>query len=359
MPYAHRRGKRSMKRKRKGKKRRGGGFAKKVRAVINRQNQNVRKVKLVDRVFGIETSQNQTLLWADATFGSVADMERLMDTATKSSDQAQVQGAVKAGTYISPNGTPYERPTGLEIHDATIDGNERYLCDMKMGMSAIIKNSEIHACDVTVYEVVCNQSRTQSSLGPNPINALMDDLIQGFHENDVSNSAGSYGGTASTTVIGDDMYQASGGYVQSWDQSVHPRMSPVFRRNWKIVKSKSFRLQSGDEIRWKCKTRRYTFSPTVVYNVDPEENMALIKGITTVLLVKANGLLGRSNVAGSEGVVGLLKAELLESFKVYATLMPKTSVIKGIAYSSINKDNLTGVTLQDVTELEHKDEDPA
>lgn len=345
--------------RRKRKRGRKGGFARKVRAVINKQNQNVRKIKIADRSFGIETLQNQCILWADATFGGVGDMERYMDQVTKAGDVAQVQGATKAGTYISPNGTPYNRPTGLQIHDSTIDGNERYLCDMKMGMSAIIKNSEIHACDVTVYEVVCKQSRTASSLASGPVNALMDDILEGLKENDVANNTGTYGLVAATSVIGDDMYQPSGGYVHSWDKSVHPSMSPVFRRNWKIQKSKSFRLGPGDEIRWTCKSKRYTFSPTVVYNIDPDENLSLIKGVTTVLLVKFHGLLGRSNIAGEQGTVGLLKAELLESFRVHATLMPKTSVVKGIAYSSIIKDNLTGKTLQDVTELVHADEDPS
>lgn len=343
------------KRKRKRKRQ---SFATRVRGVINTQNQNRRIVKSTDTTFGVESGTNQSLLWADAHCGGIAHMEEMMDTSVKAGDQAQVEGIINAGSYVSPAGVIYERPTGSQIHDATIDGNERYLCSFKnIHVSTLIKNAEIHPCDVTVYECVCKIDRTNASTGTNPVAALMDDLLNGLQAYDIGDSTGTYGSSAATAVVGDDLYGSDSGFIRTWDRTVHPNMSKLFKHNWKIAKSKNFRLQPGDEIRWRSKPKSYTFSPRVVYQIDSAENRSLVAGVTTVILVKMTGLLGRSSTAGEEDIVGFLKAELLQSFSRGASLLPRSSVVKGVHLASVKKDDLSLRTLHDVTEVEQKEED--
>lgn len=348
--------------KSRGKRKRKGSLAKKILAVMNRQNQQKRTVKNQTRQQGFETVTDMTCLIPLIVCGTRPNMEAMMDTAIFEGYKHGLgfdtsTDVAKAGQYISPQGQLVDRPTGAQYEDGGTALQDRYLCKFQGYKNYVhIKNSELMPIDVTLYEIVAKVNR---SLDLEPYAQISDDIYNGLKTNESATSV-----STATLVSGDSLYSqvpTSGDFnahINSWDHSVQPSQSVLFRGFWKTVKKKSFRLQPGDEIRWKAPTINYTYSPKQLLMPDSAENVDIVKGVTRCLLAKVTGMLGRSKIAGEENVIGRLSAELLYESSCRATLIPHLSVpFKPIQLTTIAKDDLSAATLRYQVEHAHQDDD--
>lgn len=343
------------------RKRRGKGAGKivaKVMRAMNVKKQQKRLIRVSTRNNGFQCLQNQAFLVPMIECGSVANMEAIMGTLVSAAYQRGLginetdKFIATAGDFINEHGQIYNHTNARsQLQDdgvaAEADG---YICKFsKYRTTCMIRNSELHPIDITLYECVAKTNRTENSLDIGVLEQLQADLFNGFlarsqipttSTETVKAGAGLYSNRSS---VGD-----TPAGIDSFDLKVQPGHSSVFQKYWKIVKQKSYRLQPGDEINWRSPSINYTFSPKVLYNHDDEaieignsENTLVIKGVTRVLMAKVSGVLGRSEDVGEHAVVGHLIAELVYKTECTASIVPGHVNTHGVLrLTTVNKDDL-------------------
>lgn len=343
-------------------------FQKFQRKLVVKQ-QKYRSVKKTSTIDGFDAEANTCAFIPIHYCADVAMMEDFMDQGLEDGPRLGLGSGSSshvdfAGDYYNPmTNSVYRRPTGLAQQDAEMNTgpvgasyaegtftDDNYLCEFsKLRSWCVIRNLDIHPIDVTLYECVAKESRSQQAAYGNTEQQLVRDLDAGFRASEAATEVAA----GVTGAAGDALYSneaaATGqrNHVKSLNLEAQPGHSSVFNNYWKINKSKKYRLQPGDEISWSSPSKRYTFSPKVLYQADASENTLIIKGVTTVLLAKVVGILGRSKVAGEHTTVGTMNAEIAWKKGCAASLLPRLgSFHKGIRATIVTHDDLTGKTLE-------------
>lgn len=318
---------------------------------------------------GYESEQNKCLFRPVYVLGDATQIHTMMDSAVDTADQAEI-GITKLGDVRNPesgvDGSILSRPTAYtELVDETLlDPVYRYRCRFDaLESQHIIKNHDIHPCDITVYECVAKLDRAAQDLAHNlATNAIItDDILQGMLQSYTNDDTVS----TTTNIYGEDIQVSNGAtYINCWDVHYHPNRSAQFKAFWDITVQKSFRVPPGGEIHWNMKSGGFVWNPyrmlveqsTGPVSVDP----LILKGTTKVLLVKLCGVLGRSNNAADSAAVtkvGFLSAEMLLAHKVFARFLPYLVKEKvSIGANRVSKIDLTGLTLAGISEHVHADE---
>lgn len=335
-------------RKRVSRKRsRGGNFGKRVRDVINKQDQGVRQVRKANRADGFDGEQNQCTLQALYNAWHYADFEKLLtgnEEGTLDANHPTTQVNIDhMGQYVDPiSGVLRDIPTEVQLTDNVLDGNEDYSCKFsRMMNSHLIRNTDVHPMDITVYEIVPKISRPLSSGEVDPVNECMTDIFKSLTLDDAGTDSGTYGEAAVKLLGSNNHAYGSVGpldKIDSFDMGLKPGGS-IFRKYWKIKKQQTFRLQSGDEIRWKRTLKNFTFTPKNLLKEGCRSDM--IKGVTSCIMVKYHGVLGRGIAANQHNQIGYLKTEFVHAFESTATFIPSmaraTRVLKALR---VAKDDL-------------------
>lgn len=299
----------------------------KVAYAQNKKEQRIRHVNIMTRVNGFETPQNECVLMPLVVCADVPMLEAFLIKGMQEGQTFGLNSVITAGTYLTDQGDLILPSTGEDLDNpfaGDTDQRDGYCCSFtKIKISVLLKNSELHPVDVVLYEVLAKHNRTNNSLAPNTLHQITDDLHNGFLAKEAGINATSLSGQA-----GDNLYEQEddtvdmNDHVHSRNMQMSPYMSGTFMQNWKIVKSKKYRLQPGDEIRWKSPSVNYTYSTKKLKQRDTAEDIAIIKGVTRVLLAKISGVLGRSNAVDAHGFVGHLQAEMVYSHSCSADLLP-------------------------------------
>ncbi len=163
-----------------------------------------------------------------------------------------------------------------------------------------VRNIMLHPVFVTMYTLV---SKLNMDFGTgNTRSGAAADLNEGW-EDDMA-----VGSTTTTLKTGDNVVSVSGAQVTSFAHHLRLRNSRLFSRQWRIQKAKLFKLNPGDDIHWKFRTKAFVFNPNVLG--DGAHDFEVIKGITKVILIKLSGVMGEStatatNIARMQSKIGI------------------------------------------------------
>ena len=150
-----------------------------------------------------------------------------------------------------------------------------------------------HETFVTVYEVVAKRDRQYDGTITQGNQLLMQDLINGWK---LDMGAGA---DTMTTGSGDAQFTYNTGdtTAQSEARFISVNSSREFRNAWKVIRSKRYRLNAGDDIFWRTTVKPRTWDPVRENVNDSDQTRDVIKGYTKMILVKFHGIIGHSNGA--------------------------------------------------------------
>lgn len=332
-----------------------------------RKFQAIRRFTEIGRSTGYESKQNMASLFFLPECFERSQLHSILKIPISEDGASKYGNLTELGSYRLTNsqGTvtgmvrevvPY---TNAELSDLTAfaamrDGTpgvkESLVYDFtKMVASYKIRNIDIHPVDIKIWEYVSTKQRMPTVVNQFSRQVCADDVYNGILE-----KTGGSTTSTSTIIYGDDnVSHPDSVQVASYDPAISPNHSGQFNANWKIVKSKSIRLEPGDEINWRMKPRRYTYRPENFAQsyVTNEQLPATLKGVTGGLIMRVTGMLGRGSAAGEHAKIGFLKADIAIqsrcSFAFYPRCAPKS---KGLRVQNTTIDDLTGVTLQSAVE---------
>lgn len=323
---AYRKQYRGKRRRRRGRGRRSLAF--KMKKMISSQMEGARSYKKESRNFAIECAQN-TIQWSIPTaIGTSTDIS------------AMVQSVYSAGNIYSGIGesghisAPY---SGVE---------ENYKVDIS-GYKVVshFRNIDTHPVFLTIHEIMATNTCAYSADLANAREMIMTQLNEGWkmHKADPVSTT--------TSLYGDDTISATGSFADNYkldvySQFLHPKSSPLFRKNWKIVKTKKYKLNPGDDVFWTLRIRNRVWDPqrdqdAYAGGVGTSD---VIKNYSKALLVKVSGVMGRSDAANEADVIGLLQSDVSIDTLTTAKLAPLVSAKKE-KYEVTDIDDLSTKTM--------------
>ncbi len=265
--------------------------------------------------------------------------EVLFSAVFSMADMPKVQAMVESTLGVSGNALGH----GVQELDPSTALNQRHLTfDIKKHKSIVhFRNVSEHAAFLTVYECVAKQSYPFDAVDTNAQSKLMNDLANGWKDDMGA------GASTATTKSGDltVTFAASSASATCFSQYIKPQQSRQFNLQWKIVKQKKFKMNTGDDVFWKMYVRDRVWNPYKEKNPNSGTfNRDVVKGYTKVLLVRLCGAMGRNIVAGQHGTIGLMNVDLTLDTLRRAQVVPVTQGFNDHS-SAITHDNLAGVTL--------------
>lgn len=174
-----------------------------------------------------------------------------------------------------------------------------------------MRNLAEHPQFITCYELA---PKVTKGLGGNSSLRTMacDDLFDGWQK-DMG-----VGQSTTTTKEGDFVVtQPNSIQVESFAHHLKMRYSRQFNQNWDVKRSKSFKLNPGDDVYWRMKIPKGIFDPNKLNAAgDPQEGGKYSR----LFLIKQTGAIGES--AGTANTVASMQSDLAVVCVNDATVIP-------------------------------------
>lgn len=288
----------------------------------SKQDFGIRRYLNEIRNFGFENTANHVLFQAVCPIG------------TRSQIESMIKSVYAAGNIHSGIGE-----TAVGAYESNL---ENYKCDIRnLHIRQHFRNVGEHAGLLEIYEI----SPKKSFAFPTGVSTMDFDIIDKLEagwDQDVA-----AGASTATSKTGQTLVNASGSSsVETISSTLTPRQSKEFNRHYKIVKSKKYKLNVGDEVFWTTRLKSRVWNPAKIYSAftDGVDTLDCIGGYSSCLLVRWSGCLGRSVAAGEEGVVGLMQGDIAHECVIRASLLPLQGA-KNETYRTLTHLDLTGKTL--------------
>jgi hypothetical protein len=178
----------------------------------------------------------------------------------------------------------------------------------------------------------------------------MNDLVRGW---DAVTEAAKVDETGTGDVV---VYTNGNDYADVSMKTLSPFKSSEFCRNWKIVKRSTWKLDPGDDVYYKMRTKGYTWNPDVIGDEAQSNKIReVIGGVTKVLIAKFHGALGK-NVSDNDEI-GYLETDLPYELISTARIWKLQETDRSYALA-LNLDDLTANELDGPTEHEEAGDNP-
>ncbi len=174
-----------------------------------------------------------------------------------------------------------------------------------------VRNISTHPIFVSCYTIAPKGTRGLASEG-----SMRELCIQELFDGWQADMAA--GNTSTTTKEGDYAVVQNGSVqIDSYAMHLKMRYSRQFNQNWKIIQSKSLKLNPGDDIYWNIKVPKGIFNPNKLNSAgDPQE----MNSRSRMFLLKQCGVIGES--AGTDGNVAAMQSELAVGCTMDASVVP-------------------------------------
>lgn len=319
MPYRRYRRFRGRKRRRNG--RASLGF--KVQQIVSKQVEGLRTFFDETRNQAVESPQDQVRWEVVQQLGTKYAVDNMIT--------AVHENAVHSGIGES----------ALGAHDTVIAHTR---VDISRYQSTVhFRNVEEHPVFLTVMEIQAKKSLALDGLH-------MDVHVKRLIHNDFINyTADETTVATATNVEGVDIETEGSFTIDTYSQFLKPfgGASGQMRKFYKLLRTKTFKLNPGDDVFWTMRMRNRVWNPARQtpdqYQEDSEE-FDVIGGYSKVLVVGVKGCIGRSNAADAAEVIGLMQADVTVDKVTRARLAP-LQFAKHEAFKRVTKSDLTGVTL--------------
>jgi hypothetical protein len=231
----------------------------------------------------------------------------------------------------------------------TIDQYKKYLISGYHFMTHL-RNISNHPIFIEVRTVCARRDRIYGGVYGSVADFVVSDVVNGWKE---KMGAGAVGPPV-TGEVGLS-YVAGGSALATQYHHLALGHSDEFKRNWKTVSYKKFKLNPGDDVYWKMRFRNR------VYNRDQEVGAAdalqrdIIKGFTKATIVSFVGVLGESTATA--GNVATMQSDLAVECWSRATVTLLNQ--KGIKSSHVEAHHDTLLTdYTGPSRFEHKSDEP-
>lgn len=232
--------------------------------------------------------------------------------------------------------------TGNPLGGSALAATEHQKWDIQNYKSNLhIRNVGAHEMFLTVYKIKFRHRSNYDGLTCGQY--VMNSIVKGIKQ-----EMGA-GATTVTSKTGENVItsDAGGGIIETYSKWLHPTMSREFRRTFKIVKEKKYKLQPGDDVYCNDRLRNRVFNPQDHAEYSASGNGAdpdAYANYTIVYLVRWHGPLGRSTT--DDTVVGYLDSEIAYerrcSFRIVPLLTGQHEKSLSLLHDDLSTHTLAG-----------------